>query len=117
MSFSEVMQGSNFDLALSGGAGSKPMTLWGRVSTGSFDVRPTGMSLDGDLVTGYLGLDYHAGRTLLGFAISRTEGEGDFRLEDRAGKLEATLTSVISLRALVTVGRSGCLGHAGLWQG
>ena len=97
MSFSEVMQGSNFDLALSGGAsdeGSKPLTLWGRVSTGSFDARPTGMSLKGDLVTGYLGLDYHSGRTLLGFAISRTEGEGDFRLEDRAGKLETTLTSV-----------------------
>ena len=97
MSFSEVMQGSNFDLSLSGGAsdeGSKPLTLWGRVSTGSFDARPNGMSLDSDLVTGYLGLDYRSGRTLLGFAISRTEGEGDFRLEDRAGELETTLTSI-----------------------
>ena len=44
MSFSEVMQGSNFDLSLSGGASddadSKPLTLWGRVSTDSFDGEP-----------------------------------------------------------------------------
>ena len=99
MSSSEVMQGSNFNLALSGGAsdeGSKPLTLWGRVSTSSFDGEPTGMSLEGDQVTGYLGIDYRTGRALLGMAISRTEGEGDFRLadEDRAGELETTLTSI-----------------------
>ena len=97
LSFSEVMQGSNFDLSLSGGAsdeGSKPLTLWGRVSAGGFDGEPTDMSLDGDLVTGYLGLDYRTDRTLLGIAVSYTKGEGNFRLKDRTGKLETTLTSV-----------------------
>ena len=100
MSFSEVMQGSNFDLALSGGASdedtdSKPLTLWGRVSTVSFDARPTtGMSLEGNLVTGYLGLDYRTDRTLLGIAVSHTEGESDFSLKDTTGELKTTLTSV-----------------------
>ena len=102
MSFSEVMRGSNFDLALSGDgvseADSKPLTLWGRVSTGSFEGDPDGISLDGDLVTGYLGLDYHTERNLVGVAVSYVDGEGDFRLGgtagDTVGELETTLTSV-----------------------
>ena len=98
MSFSEVMRSSNFDLALSGGASdedtdSKPMTLWGRVSTGGFDSAPTGMSLDGNLTTGYLGLDYRTDQRLLGIAVAHTKGEGGFRLQNRAGKLETSLTS------------------------
>ena len=98
MSFSEVMRSSSFDLSLSGDASDedtdgKPMTLWGRVSTGSFDGEPAGMSLNGNLATGYLGLDYRTDRALLGIAVARTESEGNFRLEDTAGELEATLTS------------------------
>ena len=118
MSFSEVMQGSNFDLALSGGASdadSKPLTLWGRVSTSSFDARPTtGMSLKGNLVTGYLGLDYRTDRTLLGIAVSYTEGESDFSLKDTVGELETTLTSVYPyLRWSLSDGLDvwGMLGH------
>ena len=84
MSFNDALLGSNFDLSLSSGTNNhnkkRPMTLWGRIATSSFDGEPSGsLSLDGDLTTGYLGLDFRKDWGLLGVAVSYSEGEGDFR--------------------------------------
>ena len=113
LSLSDVLSDSNFDLRLSNGTNNregsnrdKPATLWGKMVTSSFDGEPTStLSLDGKLVISYLGIDFHTDKGLLGVAISRSEGEGDFTFRGDAtgsnpvtglvtGEVDTSLTSI-----------------------
>ena len=56
-------------------------SLWGRGDLSRFEGRPqSSFDLDGDLTAGYLGLDYRLpSGGLVGVALSRSEGEIDYR--------------------------------------
>ena len=76
-------------------------SLWGRGDLSRFEGRPqSSFDLDGDLTAGYLGLDYRLpSGGLVGVALSRSEGEIDYRsgTVDGAlvnGTLDASLDSV-----------------------
>ena len=76
-------------------------SLWGRGDLSRFEGRPqSSFDLDGDLTAGYLGLDYRLpSGGLVGVALSRSEGEIDYRsgTADGAldnGTLDARLNSV-----------------------
>ena len=72
------------------GAGGGYWSLWGRGDLSRFEGRPqTGLDLDGDLTAGYLGLDYRlSSGGLVGVALSRSEGEIDYRSGTTDGALD-----------------------------
>ena len=97
----QVLLGSSFRLALGGddgGASSLRLTAWGRVAGTTFDGRDGDLSLDGDVLTGTVGVDGEWDRLLAGLAVAHSRGDGSFSMpgtEDRGrGGLENTLTSV-----------------------
>ena len=76
---------SAFVISLNGNgdadAGGGIWSLWGRGDLSRFEGRPQSLfDLDGDLTVGYLGLDYRLpSGGLVGVALSRSEGEIDYR--------------------------------------
>ena len=103
----DLLGGSAFSLALGvaeGSAGFDPKaprwSLWGRGDLGSFEGRPEpGMRYDGDLTTGWLGVDARAGAWVAGVAVSHGTGDATYAFEDAAagagqGRLETSLTAI-----------------------
>ncbi len=145
MTMQDVLLGSSFSLtgATDGSGGS--MAFWGRAAQGGFDGREGTFSLDGTVTTGMLGADYARGKWLVGLALARSEGEGDYRDTDVAprsnsqtcpsdaegadaelcrnavragdGKVEASLTVAIPYAALQVSERLKLWGAAGYGTG
>ena len=111
--------------------------VWGQGDLQTFQgARSAAVGYDGDLRTGYLGLDtWLTDRWLAGVALARSQGSGDWRVGGSSGTLSATLTAVhpylhwsdgrTSVSALggggwgevENVRRSGRLGTSGLGLG
>ena len=93
----DVLLGSSFRLTLGAAddAGTRPrLTAWGRVAGTTFDGRDGDLSLDGNVLTGTLGVDGAWDRWLAGVAVSHSLGGGAFS-GDGAGDLDrSTLTSL-----------------------
>ena len=142
MTARDALLGSGFSLtgAADGSGGS--MAFWGRAAQGSFDGREGAFSLDGTVTTGMLGADYARGKWLVGLALARSEGEGDYRDSDvsprpdgqtcpdgvdnglcsgavRAGdgSVEASLTAAIPYAALQASERLKLWGAVGYGTG
>ena len=107
----QFLSGSSFDLSLSAlgretdGAAIETArvretpghwSLWGRGALTRFAGQDTGVSLDGDVLTGLLGLDYSRGRWLAGVGLAYNDGDGAYRApgSGTSGKLDSTLVSV-----------------------
>ena len=95
-----VLVGSSFRLNLgaAGGASSR-LTAWGRVAGTRFDGRDGALTLDGDVLTGTVGVDRAWGRWLAGLAVSHSRGDGGYARPRAAasgqrGELDAALTSL-----------------------
>ncbi len=91
---------SAFQLSLNDGddAGVGATTLWARGAVGNYEGEPEDdFQLDGDIVSGYLGLDYRPSRrTLVGVAVSHSRGAADFSSAEIAdGEVETELTSIL----------------------
>ena len=101
---SELAYASAFSLTLGSGEGpglaSGPLwSVWGRGDLGSFSGRPgPGMSYDGELRTGWLGVDARSGPWVAGLAVSRGRGEADYSFAEGgvsgSGRLETGLTAL-----------------------
>ena len=96
-----LLLGSSFRLALGRDdveSSSLRLTAWGRVAGTTFDGRDGRLTLDGDVLTGTVGVDGEWDRLLAGLAVAHSRGDGSFTMpgtEDRGrGGLENTLTSV-----------------------
>ena len=102
-----LLLGSSFRLALDGddaGPGALRLTAWGRVAGTTFDGRDgidgrdDTLSLNGDVLTGTVGVDGEWDRLLAGLAVAHSRGDGSFTMpgtDDRGrGDLENTLTSI-----------------------
>ena len=92
----ELLLGSSFRLGAGGEDGAPSVTAWGRVASSSFDGEEAGMSLSGDVTTGFLGADMAHDSWLAGLAVGVSEGEGSFDdgAGDGRGTVESSLTSV-----------------------
>ena len=103
VSVKDVLARSAFELPLSRTEDGEVagMTLWGRGMASNFSGSPdTGFSMDGDLYSGYLGLDYRLDpKVMLGLAVSHTAGDVDYEVTRDSGKvgvgLDIQLTSVL----------------------
>ena len=71
-------------------------SMWGRGALIRFTGQDRGLSLDGDVLTGLLGLDYSRGRWLAGVGLAYNDGDGAYRASDSGatGELDSTLVSV-----------------------
>ena len=96
MEMRQVLSQSSFRLASvdtpNGSCGG--WTAWGRGDATRFDGREGDFSIDGDVMTTTLGVDYAWGRTVAGVAVSHSYGEGEFRAPGVVGDLESSLVSV-----------------------
>ena len=98
----DLLLGSSFRLALGSDdehPGALRLTAWGRVAGTRFNGRDDGsLSLDGDVLTGTLGVDGAWARWLAGVAVSHSRGGGSFSMTDGierdSGELDNTLTSI-----------------------
>ena len=73
-------------------------TLWGRGTASGFNGKPKDdFSMDGNVFTGYLGVDYRLQPTvLLGLAVAHSQGDVDYETADvTKGDVDVTLTSVL----------------------
>ena len=99
LSLGDFLQQSSFHLALSeGGDGDddRDLSIWGRASSGRFSGQPsTGLSSDGEVVTGYLGVDGKVGNLFAGVALAHSTGDVDYGVSDFGGNLDMSLTSVL----------------------
>ncbi len=101
----ELMQASAFSLTLGEAEGSDaPLwAVWGRGDLGTFAGRPEGMRYEGELRTGWLGIDARSGPWVAGLAVSHGTGEADYRFDGAAGSGEGRLET--DLTALYPYGR------------
>ena len=101
VSVKDVLARSAFELPLSStdDGGIAGLTLWGRGMASHFSGSPaTGFSMDGDLYSGYLGLDYRLDpKIMLGLALSHATGDVDYEVTRNQTKvgLDVQLTSVL----------------------
>lgn len=58
------------------GEGGRTFALWGRITETAFDGSGDGISLDGDVATGFFGSELARGSRLTGLALGLTEAEG-----------------------------------------
>ncbi len=96
-----LLLGSSFRLALGrddAGPGALRLTAWGRVAGTTFDGRDGNLTLNGDVLTGTVGVDGAWDRLLAGLAVAHSRGDGSYTMPvaggDDSGNLEQTLTSV-----------------------
>ena len=93
---SEALLASSFHLASAENmdAGSR-WSVWGRGTHSSFQGGEDQLGIEGDVTTATLGVDYERERWLVGVALARSTGEGEFRLPGGdAGEVESATTGV-----------------------
>ena len=87
----ELLSKSSFVLPLSEAGGAR-WTAWGRGAYTEFDGKENGDRLDGEVLTGTVGIDWARDRWLAGVAVSHSEGDGDMRGESSSEDVELSLT-------------------------
>lgn len=101
VSVKDVLARSAFELPLSrtGDGEVAGLTLWGRGMASNFSGSPdTGFSMDGDLYSGYVGLDYRFDpKVMMGLAVSHTTGDVDYEVTRNQTKvgLDIQMTNVL----------------------
>ena len=96
----DLLVGSTFQLTLGRDAGASTgprVTAWGRVGTLQFNGHADALAVDGDVLTGTLGVDGAWDRWLAGVAVSHSRGDGALTQAGAHaydGALEQTLTSL-----------------------
>ena len=70
-------------------------SLWGRGAFRQFDGQGTdGLTLDGEVTTGMLGVDYRWHRVLAGVLLGHSQGDGSFEAAEQSGAVTAGLTGI-----------------------
>ena len=95
----DVFLGSSFRLTLgtTDDAGTRPsLTAWGRVAGTQFDGHDGELTLDGNVLTGTLGVDGEWDRWLAGVTVSHSRGDGAYTVPTATtnGALDNALTSI-----------------------
>ena len=118
MSGQDLLLGTNFSLSRGADATGGNLTFWGRAAYSGFDGKEGDLSLDGEVVTGLLGMDYARQRWLLGLAVSRSGGSGSYSGSDSGdGKIEASLTAGVPYGAWQASERLKLWGALGYGRG
>ncbi len=118
----DLLLGSSFHLASKGGGRGPGLAAWGRAAHGRFDGEEASdrgpMGIDGEVLTGMLGVDAEWDRVLAGIAVSLSEGEG--RFDDPGvdkGRVESRMTTVSPYAKVKLTGRVSAWSLAGRGTG
>ncbi|MXZ74354.1 MAG: tandem-95 repeat protein, partial [Gemmatimonadetes bacterium] len=118
----DPLRGSEFQFTFgvgqeAGGGGGVRLQLWGQGDVQTFQGAPTEASdYKGELQTGYVGLDTRLGNTwLLGVAVARSRGTGDWTAGGASGSLETRLVAVHPYLQWSSGGTSLWLTAGGGW--
>ena len=93
----DLLLGSSFHLVSQAeGRAGPALSAWGRVAVGGFQAETDGVTLDGDVTTGFLGFDAEWERLLAGLLVAHSVGDGAYSVAERGdrGTLESALTGV-----------------------
>ena len=90
----DLLAGSAFALTSAPSDTGGSYALWGQGAWTRFAGQAGPQKLDGDILSGTLGVDWAQGPWVLGVAVSHTQGEGDASSINRHGDLESSLTLV-----------------------
>ena len=98
------------------------LTAWGRVAGTTFDGRDGKVSLNGDVLTGTVGVDGEWDRLLAGLAVAHSRGDGSYTMpvaggDDRGREPGADPDECPSLPALCGQRPAGCVGPVRLRVG
>ena len=122
MTAHELLPGSSFHL--SGGepsAGGPGFAAWGRIAFGGFEADVDDVRMDGDVTTGFLGLDAKWSRVLAGLLVSQSTGDGSYTLDevlsDDRGTIESSLTGLYPYASVHLNDRVSAWGLAGMGSG
>ena len=116
----DLLLGSSFHLVSQAGEDRGAVwSAWGRVSTGGFRAEVDGVTMDGDVVSGLLGVDAEWQRLLAGVLVLRSEAEGAYGMRDGggSGSIDSTLTGVYPYARLRLGGRLSAWAVAGAGAG
>ncbi len=91
LSLRDMLRGSRFVHR----GGENGVSVWGQASYSRYEDGQDGVTVDGEVATGLLGVDSDNGRTLLGLALSYSEGTGDWSGASAQGELSSTLASLL----------------------
>ena len=119
MTATDLLLGSAFQLSTGGENGAPSWTAWGRFSMSGFEAGVNGVTMDGDVTSGFLGADISRDQWLGGLALSMSRGDGDFSLidEDETGEVESTLTAVYPYAKVGVTEKVDVWGMVGLGTG
>ena len=123
MTAQDLLLGSAFTLTRATGVEGKGGTLafWGAAAHSAFDGKEDSLSLDGQVTTGLLGIDYARSRWLLGLGISHSAGKGNYSDSTTAsglkGKIETSLTAALPYGAWQVSDRVKLWGAVGYGMG
>ena len=90
-----ILRGSSFRLRLGAadaGASTPRLTSWGLVAGTQFHGRDGALDLDGDVLTGTVGVDGEWARWLAGVAVSHSRGDGSYTMAGLWRRLGARAT-------------------------
>ncbi len=91
LSLRDMLRGSRFVHR----GGENGVSVWGQASYSRYEDDQDGIAVDGEVTTGMLGVDRDNGRTLLGLALSYSDGDGDWSGASEQGELSSQLTSLL----------------------
>ena len=122
----DLMSDSAFELALSGDSagGGDGFVLWGQGDWLDFNSKPQDtFSMDGNVLSGHIGVDYQRGGLLLGLALGHSSGEVDYVDSVAGSRSRGTVDSeLLSVYPYIHYSPDGTgvgsgLGDGGLWRG
>ena len=121
LSLSDLYQGAGEETAESAGpALMQPdgrWSLWGRGALTHFAGRDREVQIEGDVLTGVLGLDYRTARWLTGVALSWSDGDGRYRSAIDSGALDSHLAGVYPYGRYALTDRLSVWGVLGYGRG
>ena len=115
-----LLLGSSFHLVSQAeGRRGPALSTWGRVAADGFQAEADGISLNGEVVTGFLGFDAEWERLLAGLLVAHSAGDGAYRPTDDSDRatLKSTLTGVYPYARLRLTTRLSVWGLAGVGSG
>ena len=92
-------------------------SLWGRGALTHFAGRDREVQIEGDVLTGVLGLDYRTARWLTGVALSWSDGDGRYRSAIDSGALDSHLAGVYPYGRYALTDRLSVWGVLGYGRG
>ena len=112
----DLFTGSAFAWTL-GGEGAGAASLWGAGAIARFDGREDDLTLDGEVASAMLGVDWAGGRSTAGLVISHSRGKGSYRGAGSGGAVESNLTGAYPWASHALTERLEVWGVAGYGEG